>query len=373
MSYSCIAEAKNLDGNLDDILVQRTHEHTEDIRLASDGDLKKMWDGYGMIGDVIVRPTSRLLHSHFAHRPAWQPFTTYFPRANIHELLSPDVLHQLVKGSFKDHLVTWVVEYLEAQENGKELVAELDRRCVECLCRCFSSLLRHTMYSIAAAPHFPGLRRFNEGRGFKQWTGNDSKALMKVFLPAISGLIPDGMVRAIAAFLDFCYLVRRSQIDEDVLTKIDEAVERFHVEREVFVDEGIREHFNLPRQHSIVHYRSLIQMFGAPNGICSSITESKHISAVKDAYRRSSRNQPLGEMLLINQRMDKLAMAFDVLQPHIPLEIRDARDSRRTIQTTRAPPPVVAEDSEDIEEDISEAVGTITSQGDVRLPVRPGV
>jgi hypothetical protein len=33
---------------------------------------------------------------------------------------------------------------------------------------------------IAAVPLFPGLRRFPEGRGFKQWTGDDSKALMKV-------------------------------------------------------------------------------------------------------------------------------------------------------------------------------------------------
>ncbi len=34
--------------------------------------------------------------------------------------------------------------------------------------------------SIAAAPPFPGLRRFPHGRRFKQWTGDDSKALMKV-------------------------------------------------------------------------------------------------------------------------------------------------------------------------------------------------
>jgi hypothetical protein len=33
---------------------------------------------------------------------------------------------------------------------------------------------------IAAVPSFTGLRRFPEGRGFKQWTGDDSKALMKV-------------------------------------------------------------------------------------------------------------------------------------------------------------------------------------------------
>jgi hypothetical protein len=34
--------------------------------------------------------------------------------------------------------------------------------------------------SIAIVPPFGGLRRFPEGRGFKQWTGDDSKALMKV-------------------------------------------------------------------------------------------------------------------------------------------------------------------------------------------------
>ena len=33
---------------------------------------------------------------------------------------------------------------------------------------------------IAAVPSFPGLRHFHEGRRFKQWTGNDSKGLMKV-------------------------------------------------------------------------------------------------------------------------------------------------------------------------------------------------
>lgn len=34
--------------------------------------------------------------------------------------------------------------------------------------------------SIALAPPFPGLRRFKQGQNFSQWTGDDSKALMKV-------------------------------------------------------------------------------------------------------------------------------------------------------------------------------------------------
>ncbi len=93
------------------------------------------------------------------------------------------------------------------------------------------------------------------------------------------------MVHAIAAFLEFCYLVRRSVLDEDLLLMIDETVARYHREREIFRDVGVRpDGFSLPRQHSVVHYRCLIQDFGAPNGLCSSITESKHIKAVMEPW-----------------------------------------------------------------------------------------
>ena len=105
-------------------------------------------------------------------------------------------------------------------------------------------------FRIAVAPPFAGLQRFYEGRSFKQWMGDDSKALMKVFLLAIAGLVPEQMVRALSAFLEFCYLVCQSQIDEDVLIKIDAAIERYHIERKIFVDCGIWSDFNLPQQHS---------------------------------------------------------------------------------------------------------------------------
>ncbi|KAH9031194.1 hypothetical protein EDB85DRAFT_1812032, partial [Lactarius pseudohatsudake] len=43
---------------------------------------------------------------------------------------------------------------------------------------------------IALTPPFPGLRCFKHGRWFKQWTGDDSKALMKVYLPSITEYVP---------------------------------------------------------------------------------------------------------------------------------------------------------------------------------------
>ncbi|KAH7909933.1 hypothetical protein BJ138DRAFT_1127279 [Hygrophoropsis aurantiaca] len=160
---------------------------------------------------------------------------------------------------------------------------------------------------IAAVASFSGIRRFPQGRGFKQWTGDDSKALMKVYLPAIEGHVPPEVVRTFRAFLEFCYLVRRNIITEDTLIKIQDALDRFHHYRQVFEKAGVVSTFSLPRQHSMMHYIFLIRLFGAPNGLCSSITEAKHIKAVKEPWRWSSKNAPLGQMLLSNQRIDKLA------------------------------------------------------------------
>ncbi|KAI9511704.1 hypothetical protein F5148DRAFT_1274142 [Russula earlei] len=102
-------------------------------------------------------------------------FHAIFPQADIHELLAPDLLHQLIKGTFEDHLVEWVVEYLHITHREKgalEIIEDIDHR--------------FTYYN--------------------QWTGDDSKALMKVFLAAIAGYVPSAMVHCIANFIDACYI-----------------------------------------------------------------------------------------------------------------------------------------------------------------------
>ncbi|KAG2147840.1 uncharacterized protein EDB93DRAFT_1103923 [Suillus bovinus] len=115
-------------------------------------------DEYGIIADLV-------------------PFTNGFPRVDIHKFLSPDILHQIIKGTFKDHLVDWVGEYLlitHGTRHAAEIMDNIDRR-------------------IAAVAPFAGLQCFPDGQGFQQWTGDDSKALMKaccVYLAAIEGHVP---------------------------------------------------------------------------------------------------------------------------------------------------------------------------------------
>ncbi|KAJ7220735.1 hypothetical protein GGX14DRAFT_532634 [Mycena pura] len=197
----------------------RTRTKTEALIMCFDPGI--LWDDYGIRADIA-------------------PFTNDFPRADIHELLSPDLLHQVIKGTFKDHIGSWVNEYLHLTHGEQRALVILT----------------------AAVPEFPGLRRFPD---FHHWTGDDSKALMKIYLAAVAGYLPSDMVKAISTFMDFCYL------------------------------------------HSLVHYPCGIRLFWSPNGLCSSITESKHIKAVKEPWRCSSRYCALSQMLRTLVRLDKLA------------------------------------------------------------------
>ncbi|KAK1220287.1 hypothetical protein PQX77_016952 [Marasmius sp. AFHP31] len=309
----CTAHPDDLD---DPSSFPRTRRWTDAMIEAYEGNL--LWNAYGIVADVV-------------------PFTNDFPRADIHELLTPDLLHQVIKGAFKDHLVEWINTYLIAthgERDGKKIIDDIDRR-------------------LAAVPQFKGLRRFPEGRRFSQWTGDDSKALMKVYLPALHGHLPPSILQCLGGLLEFCYSVRREFITESTLLKVEQALSVFHEHREIFRDCGVRDNFSLPRQHSLVHYVRSIRLFGAPNGLCSSITESKHIKAVKEPYRRSNRNQPLGQMLITNQRLDKLASLRSDLTQHHMLEgsILDAAFADLDISSSDSseedePIPTVNEDDE---------------------------
>ncbi|KIL58007.1 hypothetical protein M378DRAFT_15867 [Amanita muscaria Koide BX008] len=322
----CDTSTENLDGECG----RRTHEHTEALMEAL--DQKTLWFDYGIIAGIM-------------------PFTADFPRANIHELIAPDILHQVIKGTFKDHLVTWVEEYISSSypaAEARRILADIDRR-------------------IAVVPPFPGIRRFPEGRGFKQWTGSDSKALMKVYLQALMGRIPPGMVRTIAIFTEFCYIVRRHVLDDNDIDNLNELLAKFHKEREIFRAVGVRpDGFCLPRQHSLHHYSDLIMKFGAPNGLCSSITESKHIKAVKKPWRRSSRFNALSQMLLTNQRLDKLAA--------ITVEFRASGMLDNSIWVGHIDPPAANQPQNDADEDEDgEAIDDRNVIAETKLAVDPSM
>ncbi|KDQ16594.1 hypothetical protein BOTBODRAFT_54024 [Botryobasidium botryosum FD-172 SS1] len=266
----CTANPSDLDGSP---ACARCRELTD--LLATHFGAKFLWETYGIVIDVV-------------------PFTNDFPRADVHRMICPDLLHQLVKGTFFNHIVLWITEYLVRMHGSARAAVILDDIDLR----------------IAAAPPFPELRCFAEGRNFKQWTGDDCKALMKVYLPCLVGHLPSEIIRTLRYFMDFYYILQRKSHNEDMLPELSSALTDFHITREVFRTSGVRPTgFSLPREHSLAHHADMIPEFGSPMGYCSSITEAKHIIAVKEPWRRSNRNDPVSQMVQTNERLDKLEAA----------------------------------------------------------------
>jgi Plavaka transposase len=86
---------------------------------------------HGLTDALLDTFSSKLLWDEYENDAEIIPFTRDFPRADIHELISSDLLHQAIKGTFKDHLVDWVGEYLEItyeKAEAERILDEIDRR-----------------------------------------------------------------------------------------------------------------------------------------------------------------------------------------------------------------------------------------------------
>ncbi|KAI6096946.1 hypothetical protein EDD16DRAFT_1518488 [Pisolithus croceorrhizus] len=104
-----------------------SHQHMEFCICAL--ILVELWDQYGVVGNLT-------------------PFTNDFPHADIYKMLTPDLLHQIIKGVFKDHLVTWIGKYLKITHGEAEA----------------NQILDDIDWRIAAVLLYPNLWHFPEGQ-----------------------------------------------------------------------------------------------------------------------------------------------------------------------------------------------------------------
>lgn len=148
-------------------------------------------------------------------------------------MISPDILHQIYQGAIK-HLISWIQLVMTEEE--------------------FDHRLR------SLPPSF-GVRHFSGGiSSLKQVTGPERKNLAKILLACLStaGKIPKEVIIATRAILDFAYLAQYPSHNEDTLGYMEEALDTWHKNKNIFIQLGIRLHFNIPKFHSLIHYTSSI-------------------------------------------------------------------------------------------------------------------
>ena len=109
--------------------------------------------------------------------------------------------------------------------------------------------------------------------------------LPQVYLPTIAGHVPDDMVNCVVAFLGICYIIQLNAIDSCVIeNQLTNALDQYDQYCQYFLTTSVCKRFNLPCNHAWKHIIQAIQLFSSPNGLCSLITELKHIVAVKQPW-----------------------------------------------------------------------------------------
>ena len=180
--------------------------------------------------------------------------------------------------------------------------------------------------------------------------------------------------------------MRQDVLTDASLDTLDLSLTRFHHYPKIFQETNVHPTgFSPPCQHSLTHYCHHIEKFGVPNGLSSSITKSKHITAVKKPWRQSSRYEALNQMLTINTWNDKLAAARNDFSSRGMLSgtclskvLKSLQDSPKDINNGDSDvgnhSDCDGDDSQDLDvnEDRSDSVADLPRMSEVTLARKPG-
>ena len=218
------------------------------------------------------------------------PFWKRLPHCNIFSSFTPDLLHQLHKGVFGDHVSSWSQRLMSTPKD------EADLR--------FKAMTAH-----------PSLRHFKKGISLvSQWTGREYKELEKVFLGVLAGAAEARVVSAVKSILDFIYYAHFEHHTDSSLQKLQDAWASFHEQKAVFVDRKVREHFNIPKLHSMQHYVHMIKSHGTTDGYNTELPERLHIDIAKDAFDHTNKKEYIAQMRLRLQRLEAVRKFTEYLQ-----------------------------------------------------------
>ena len=93
---------------------------------------------------------------------------------------------------------------------------------------------------------------------------------------------------------------------DKTLAAMQDSLSLFHVNKGILIELRIREHFNIPKIHSLMHYVSSIRVLGSADGYNTEYPERLHINYAKDAYRASNKRDYVEQMALWLQHQEAI-------------------------------------------------------------------
>jgi hypothetical protein len=134
-------------------------------------------------------------------------------------------------------------------------------------------------------------------------TGQEHKDISCIILGLVVDLpLPENrstarLIRAVQVLLDFFYLSQYSVHSMESLDALEVPLHRFHEDKDIFIELGIPQHFNLPKLHSLSHYQRSIMLFGAADNYNTEQSEWLHINFTKNAYQATNFKEELKQMV----------------------------------------------------------------------------
>ncbi|KAI5996640.1 hypothetical protein EDC04DRAFT_2872365 [Pisolithus marmoratus] len=177
-----------------------------------------MADTYKTLQHMRKNKQSRKFNTKGLHA-VFDPFWKELLFMDIFTCLTPNILHQLHKGVFHNHLVQWCILIV----SEKEVDA------------CFQAMTQ-----------YPALCHFKKGiSSVSQWTGTEHKEMQRVFVSLLASAVEDHILMVVCSLLDFIYYAQVQQHMDSTLAMMEESLKMFHDHKHILVELEI---------HSMQHY-----------------------------------------------------------------------------------------------------------------------
>ena len=125
-------------------------------------------------------------------------------------------------------------------------------------------------------------------------------------LPVPSGQVsPWRIIAVVWAILNFLFLAQLPSHSTSTLTRLDDTLAQFHDNKDVFIDLGIRNQFNLPKIHCMLHYSPSIRLFGTTDNYNTEQTEQIHINVIKDKFTNLDQTEIIDSIQVRPEQKDK--------------------------------------------------------------------
>jgi hypothetical protein len=262
--------------------------------------------------------------------------------SNIHEMMGPDFLHQVLKGLTGEHIMNWIRDFLQSEIQAgrakRRNIPHEDGRGQQLPPA--DALLTARF---AQVERCADLIVWDNWASLNQWTGKMYKSLLKQIVPVVAPLLKhnEGAMLFIRAFADFAMLSQYTTHDDITLRYMEAAIYRMDKTKDVFLpyrpNKAGPPNFNIPKLHAITHYPEAIRRLGSIKNTTTEHPEGAH-KGQKEFYKRTNKRGDYEEQMVQHNTIHLNATIRSELQLWEQTSALTTADKIDTIQTVRLGP-----------------------------------